>query len=85
MAYATRDEQILVELTLQQGATVADVLQACAGRKQFPDSVLASADVGVFGRRVALDHVLEAGDRVEIYRPLNVDPKEARRLRASNK
>ena len=38
--------------------------------------------VGVYGRRVALDHLLADGDRVEIYRPLRVDPKEARRRRA---
>ncbi|MDD9868996.1 MAG: RnfH family protein [Gammaproteobacteria bacterium] len=38
--------------------------------------------VGVFGRRVALDCVLEEGDRIEIYRPLRRTPMEARRIRA---
>jgi hypothetical protein len=38
--------------------------------------------VGIFGRLVALEHALATGDRVEIYRPLTADPKEARRRRA---
>ena len=38
--------------------------------------------VGIFGKRVGLDHALVEGDRVEIYRPLAIDPKEARRRRA---
>jgi putative ubiquitin-RnfH superfamily antitoxin RatB of RatAB toxin-antitoxin module len=40
------------------------------------------ATIGVWGRRVAMDHVLRDGDRVEIYRPLLADPKESRRHRA---
>ena len=39
--------------------------------------------MGIFGKRVALDHPLAPGDRVEIYRPLAMDPKEARRRRAT--
>jgi putative ubiquitin-RnfH superfamily antitoxin RatB of RatAB toxin-antitoxin module len=40
---------------------------------------------GIFGRRAKLDHPLKDGDRVEVYRPLTIDPKEARRRRASKK
>ena len=61
-------------LELPPGATVRDALAACGFREKQA--------VGIFGRRVALDHKLAAGDRVEIYRPLAIDPKEARRRRA---
>ena len=46
------------------------------------DSILPNCAVGVFGRVAGMDHVLEAGDRVEIYRPLAADPKVSRRQRA---
>jgi putative ubiquitin-RnfH superfamily antitoxin RatB of RatAB toxin-antitoxin module len=62
------------ELELEAGATVRGAL-AAAG-------VTAPHGAGIHGRRVALDTRLADGDRVEIYRPLRADPKEARRQRA---
>jgi putative ubiquitin-RnfH superfamily antitoxin RatB of RatAB toxin-antitoxin module len=46
-----------------------------------PDAQWAQLPVGVWGRKARLDHVLREGDRVEIYRPLQIDPKLARRER----
>jgi len=63
-----------VGLTLEAGATVADALRA-AGRP-------GATPVGIHGRRVEPGTVLADGDRVEIYRPLRAEPKEARRRRA---
>ena len=65
-------------LILPGGASVADALRA-AGH----GDVLAqeAPPVGIWGRRCAPSQVLREGDRVELYRPLQVDPKEARRLR----
>ena len=60
-------------LNLPAGATVRDALAA---------SGLDGHACGIFGKRVALDRKLADGDRVEIYRPLAMDPKEARRQRA---
>ena len=60
-------------LSLPAGATVRDALAA---------SGLEGHACGIFGKRVALDRKLAEGDRVEIYRPLAMDPKEARRRRA---
>jgi hypothetical protein len=48
----------------------------------IPGLVIDPAHLGIFSRKVAPDHVLGEGDRVEIYRPLILDPKEARRRRA---
>lgn len=67
-------------LELKEGATVATALQASA------DQVLGSSEpgvrlVGIWGRICSTDTLLRDGDRVEIYRPLLIDPKEARRLR----
>jgi putative ubiquitin-RnfH superfamily antitoxin RatB of RatAB toxin-antitoxin module len=71
-AWPARRER--VQLELEEGATVAAAL-AAAGRRS-------ARDVGIHGRRVALGARLADGDRVEIYRPLSADPKEARRKRA---
>lgn len=72
-------EQIVRELALPGGATVADALHASGLMPRV------QAQVGVFGRPAALSTPLRDGDRVEIYRPLRIDPKEARRRRAAGK
>ena len=63
----------VVNVDLPAGATVRDALAA---------SGLEGHAFGVFGKRVELDQPLKDGDRVEVYRPLAIDPKEARRRRA---
>ncbi len=73
VVHARRDGAEIVEIRLPDGATVGDAL-AATGFKGNP--------VGIFGKRVAMDTRLADGDRVEIYRPLELDPKEARRRRA---
>jgi uncharacterized protein len=69
------------ELVLPPGATVLQALEASGVREVLAGADLASAYVGVWGRKARLDHVLRERDRVEIYRPLLVDPKLARRER----
>jgi putative ubiquitin-RnfH superfamily antitoxin RatB of RatAB toxin-antitoxin module len=71
---ARREGAEIVPLDLPPGAKVSDALEACG--------LEGSASVGIFGRSVALDATLTDGDRLEIYRPLALDPKEARRRRA---
>jgi uncharacterized protein len=66
-----------VSVTLAPGATVRDALAASGFQVNLDGQAC-----GIFGKRAALDHPLADGDRVEIYRPLAMDPKEARRLRA---
>ena len=63
------------------GATVAMALAESALGNRIADS--GRLDVGIHGRLVSRDQLLEAGDRVELYRPLLVDPKHARRQRAA--
>lgn len=78
VVYTTREQQHLLELEVAAGTTVAEALHGSG-----MDGLLGQSGVGVFGRPVEVDHVLQAGERVEIYRPLVADPKEARRRRAA--
>jgi putative ubiquitin-RnfH superfamily antitoxin RatB of RatAB toxin-antitoxin module len=68
-------------LSLEPGATVAQVLERSGLLQQFPEVTRDDLTVGVWGKKAALQQVLQDLDRVEIYRPLKVDPKVARRSR----
>ncbi|HLF30566.1 MAG TPA: RnfH family protein [Xanthomonadales bacterium] len=82
VAYATPHRQLIVNLQVPAGTTVEQAIEASALRVQFP-AIGARPSVGIFSRKVTLDTPLEAGDRVEIYRPLAADPKEARRQKVT--
>ncbi len=69
-------------LHLPPGSCVADALRLAALDPDFAGIDFASSAFGVFGKAVQADQALKSGDRVEIYRPLAADPKEARRARA---
>ena len=68
-------------LTMCAASTVLDALEASGIRVGDPNLDLRGVSTGVWGRKVAVTHVLRDNDRVEIYRPLVVDPKVARRER----
>lgn len=85
VAYAKPDQQFLKALSLPVGSTVKDAIKASAVCDVFPEIDLETMRVGVFSIFVGLNDELKSGDRVEIYRPLIIDPKEARRLRARNR
>jgi putative ubiquitin-RnfH superfamily antitoxin RatB of RatAB toxin-antitoxin module len=82
VAYATPDKQILLSMDVPVGCTVAEAISLSGIREEFPDMELDSKAVGIFSRKVSMDHELKEGDRVEIYRPLVADPKEMRKQRA---
>ncbi|WP_018718300.1 RnfH family protein [Arhodomonas aquaeolei] len=82
VAYARPDVQVLIPVSLPSPVTAGEAIEASGIRGRFPEIDLARQTVGVFATPVALDHVLHDGDRVEIYRALQVDPKEMRRRRA---
>ena len=79
---AMPEKQELVALDLAVGATVADAIEQSGIVAMFEDFKLDTSKVGIFGQKVAQTQELSDGDRVEIYRPLLVDPKEIRRQRA---
>jgi putative ubiquitin-RnfH superfamily antitoxin RatB of RatAB toxin-antitoxin module len=81
VCYALPNEQVLIPVELPEGATVQQALDASGIVQRCPQIDLAKQKVGVFGKLKPLDAVLADHDRVEIYRPLIVDPKAARQRR----
>lgn len=83
VAYALPDKQRIEKLSVPSGTTAADAV-ARADMGRFFDELPApdAMKLGVFGKAVAPDHELAAGERVEIYRELLIDPKAVRRARA---
>ncbi len=89
VAYALPQQQKIIELLVAPGTTALQAVERSGITRVFPDIDLASAKMGIFGQVLGTkglglphEHVLHAGDRVEIYRPLTSDPKESRRKRA---
>lgn len=82
VCYAGPDSQNLIDLTVAAGTTVEQAIRQSGMLEKAPEINLSHNQVGIFGKLKPLDTPLREGDRVEIYRPLAVDPKEARRLRA---
>ncbi len=85
VVYAAEDRQVLLAVTVAAGTSLRAAVQACGIAAQFPALDLADCLLGIFGKVVADADVraVQAGDRIEIYRPLLADPKEVRRLRAA--
>ena len=82
VVYATADRQAVTRVQLPSGSSVRDAIRASRLVAEFPEIDLEQNRVGIFGEPVGLDRPLADGERVEIYRPLIADPKEARRRRA---
>ena len=66
------------------GATLADAVRASGVLSVYPDWQLEQLNVGIYGHRQPLDAVLHEHDRVEIYRPLKVDPKDRRIVKVNS-
>jgi putative ubiquitin-RnfH superfamily antitoxin RatB of RatAB toxin-antitoxin module len=81
VVYAEPQRRIVRIAIVAAEATVEDAIGASAIREELPAG-FAPASIGIFGRVVALDASLRDGDRIELYRPLRIDPKQARRRRA---
>jgi uncharacterized protein len=83
IAYARPSEQVILEVEVEEGATVKGAIEQSGILYQFQEIDLEKNKMGVFGKGVRLDHLLRERDRIEIYRPLIADPKEVRRQRAA--
>lgn len=81
VVYALPHRQVVVDLTLQQGATVGEAVAKSQLQQHYPQIASEPLNCAIFGRGVPLSALLQDGDRVEILRPLLVDPKEQRRRR----
>jgi putative ubiquitin-RnfH superfamily antitoxin RatB of RatAB toxin-antitoxin module len=85
IVYAQPRRGIIKSLLLAPDATIADALAEAASGQDFLGVDLANSPVGIFGKVARRDAKLSDGDRIEIYRPLQEEPKLARRKRSSRK
>ncbi len=83
--YAHPDRQIEIALLIEENCTIAVAVQRSGILQQFPEIVIGRTPLGIFGCRAAWDDLLKENDRIEIYRPLQIDPKQARVLRTKVK
>lgn len=92
VVYASVQEQKLIELQVPKGSTALDAVRLSKIAQHFPEIDLSNLDLGVFakpldgkGRPLPHEYIVQAEDRVEIYRPLTIDPMQARLARAEEK
>ncbi len=83
VVYARPERAWRASLRLAPGSTALQAFEASGLRERVAELASAEPDLGVFAHPVAPDRPLRNGDRVEIYRPLLIDPKDARRKRAA--
>lgn len=84
VAYALPDRQALLSLEVPAGCTALEAARRSGIEAQFDELELSETSrLGIFGQVVSATQPLKDGDRVEIYRPLQADPKEVRKARAA--
>jgi putative ubiquitin-RnfH superfamily antitoxin RatB of RatAB toxin-antitoxin module len=83
VAYALPEKQAIVPLDVPQGTTALQAAELSGIADRFGGVSLEGVKLGIFGKAVPSTQVLAAGERVEIYRPLLIDPKELRKARAA--
>ncbi|HOY86593.1 MAG: RnfH family protein [Methylotenera sp.] len=84
IAYALPHEQLIVPIKVNQGITAEEAIHTSGIMQKFPEIDLSINKIGIFGKLAKADTPLRHLDRVEIYRPLIADPKEARKQRAAD-
>jgi len=83
VAYSLPDEQMILRLDVPAGSSLMQAVEMSGILERFPEIDRDKMKTGVFGKLRKRDQVLQAGDRVEIYRPLIADPKQVRKERAA--
>ena len=84
VAYALPNKQLIKALEVPRGTSAIEAVRLSGIDADFEDlSLDQSLQLGIFGKVVKGEQALQAGERVEIYRPLQVDPKEVRKRRAA--
>lgn len=82
VVHAQAGRSILRRVRLPAGSTVMQAIEASGILAMLSEGAVDCCQAGIFSQKVVPDHVVEEGDRVELYRPLVLDPMEARRRRA---
>lgn len=84
VVYGLPDKQVLKKMNVQNGCTAREAVCQSGLDEIFSELDLQTAPLGIFGKSVKDETLLRDKDRIEIYRPLLIDPKEARRKRVQN-
>ena len=84
VACAKADQQTLLQVQVPIGTTAGQAINVSGILEYFPEINWKNTGIGIFGKACKPEQILNAGDRVEIYRPLLMDPKQQRRQRAQN-
>ena len=84
VVYALPEKQIVRQMNLPEGTTAEQAVKLSGILQQFPEIDFLQNKLGIYGKLIPPTTVLRNRDRVEIYRPLRVDPNESRRRRAKN-
>lgn len=82
VAYATPAAQEIIALQVEEGSTIETVIDRSGILEIFTEIDLTHQKIGIFSKLKKLTDKVKEGDRIEIYRPLLIDPKDARRKRA---
>lgn len=82
VAYARADKQEIIAIELHAGSTIEQAILQSGILDIFPEIDLTKQQVGIFSQPRELSDAVKNGERIEIYRPLMMDPKEARRRKA---
>lgn len=85
VAYADPDKQVIYSVDVEEGCTIEHAVKSSPLLTDFPHIDFNASQVGIFGVQKKLDYVLRQGDRVEVYRELIIDPKQARLNRLAKK
>ena len=85
VAYATPEKQLIVELEVPDTSTIREAVLLSKLDSKFEGLDLNNVPVGIFGKKVLKpeEQLVKLGDRYELYRPLLIDPKQARANRAA--
>ena len=83
IAYATPARQLILDQIVNIGTSPREAIIQSSIDDYFPEIDKQNCDIGIFGKVIRVDHELEPGDRIEIYRPLIADPKQVRKERAA--
>lgn len=84
VVYAERGRQVLRQLQVRPGTTALQAVRIAGLDREFPDFQRDAPDLAVWGNKADRGVILRHGDRVEVLRPLQIDPRDARRALAQS-
>lgn len=85
IVYAEPKRQIIIPLQIENPCTAMQAIELSKISDQIPELKSIQLKIGIYGKRIELNDLIKDGDRIEIYRELVIDPKQARLLRAKKK